>query len=229
MRSLHESFDDGNHAARIFRLAPVRKELLALAGRTQFAIENMVAIQTGLFHLPPISFGEINVPTTPDLLPFGKIGRKLLRDFDADFITAVANTGSYGCIDVVGSRTEISHHLLNRATNNSGGRSAPPRMNSAHRSSAAIEQENGHAIGSADADASACFVRYQGIAFAFAVPQATRVKDMRGVNLAESDISRRTAPTRAETVSLPTKLPKGVTAVDPIRPKPERVAHGFKL
>jgi hypothetical protein len=229
MRSLHEPFDGGNHTARIFRLTAVRKELLALAGRTKFAIENVIAVQTCLFHLSTVGLGEINSPAAPDLLPFGEIGRKLLRNFDTDFITAVANTGSYSGIDIAGSRTEISRHLLNRATNNSGDRSAPSRMNSAHRPMAAVKQKDGHTIGSTDANALACFVRYQGIALAFAIPQAIRVEDMRGVNLAKSNINFRTTPTRAEAVLLPDKLPKGITTVDSVRPEPERVAHRFEL
>jgi hypothetical protein len=102
-------------------------------------------------------------------------------------------------------------------------------MNSAYRPDPAIKQQNGHAIGSANTNAPARLVRYQGITFAFAVTQAMSVQNMIGVNLAESDTNFRTAGTRAETVSLPDKFLKSITAVDPVSPEPKRGVHGFEL
>ena len=156
---LKESFDSGNHASGIFRFATVRKELLAFASGAEFAIEDVIGLQADAFHLLPVGLGKINRPAADDWLPFGKIRRKLLRDFDPDFVTAVANTRSDSGVDVRWSRTEISRHFLNGAADNFGGSSTPPGMNSAHCPVTAVQQQNGHAIGSANTDASARFVR----------------------------------------------------------------------
>ncbi len=229
MRFLQKPLDSGDHAARIFGFPPVGEELLALTGGTKLAIENMAAVQTGSFHLPLVGFGEINSPAAADLLPFGKVRRKLLRDLNTDFVTAVANTRAYSRIDISGSRAEISRHFFNRAANDGGCRSAPSRMNSAYGPLAAIEQQNGHAIGGTNADASACFVRHQGIAFAFAVMQTVSIEHMIRVNLTESHTRLGAAGPRAEAMFLPDKLLKRITAVDPVRPEPKRVVHEFEL
>src|SRR4051794_1671157 len=100
MCRLNKPLDSSDHAARAFRLTAIRKELLALTGRTEFAVEDMIAIQTSLLHLSPVGLGEINRPAGSYLLPFREVRRKLLRDFDADLVATVTNTRTYRRINI---------------------------------------------------------------------------------------------------------------------------------
>ncbi len=159
MGFLQKPSNGREQAARILRLAAVGKKFLDLAGSTKFAVKDMTAVQSCLLHLPAVDLREINCPALFHRLPCGEVRCKLLRNFLTNLVATAANTGAYRRVDVVGGRAEISLHPFNSATNNAGGRSAPPRMDSAYGPKAAIEQEKRNAIGRANANASACLVR----------------------------------------------------------------------
>ena len=90
-------------------------------------------------------------------------------DFGADFVTAFADTGAEGGADVGGLGAEIGVHFFDGAGNDGGDGAAPTGVDGGNGALVGVKQEDGNAIGSADADPTVEIVGDQGIAFALAI------------------------------------------------------------
>lgn len=142
--------------------------------------------------------------------------------FGADLITAFADAGAENGADVGGIATEIGAHFFDGVNDNAGVGSAPTGMHGGDGAFGRVEQKDGDAIGSADADAAVGIIGDESITFVLPVGKRMGVPNLRGMDLAQSDVHRRVCHAGAKAVALPEEMLKLGATVNAVVAEQER-------
>lgn len=191
------------------------------AGRAELAIEDAAASDTGVFHLPAIRFGQVQLASALQRFPLREKAGELSGDIGPNLVAACADARSDSGVDVVRRRIEIGVHFFEGAFHYCCGSAAPTRVNRGDGAIAAVEEQDGDAIGGTDADARSDLAAHQGIALALSILRPGCIENAIGVDLAQSDIDVGVTGARAETMFLPNELLESIASIDTVASQAE--------
>ncbi len=138
-------------------------------------------------------------------------------DFGTHFVTAPANGGPDGGLDVARTTAVARYEFLNGADDNSVGRTTPPGVDRAYGPETGIEQEDRYTVSRTDSDGKSCVIGNQPVAFSPAISKAVGQEYDGRMNLPEGDAGSRIRVPRAKCVFLPNELIPGLAAVTTFR------------
>ncbi len=146
---------------------------------------------------PKVRLGEVDVRSTAQIATLREKRRKLNGNFRPYFKTTRADSWAYGNYQVVGVRTELLRHGLDRLWKNPLDCPSPTRMDRRDSPVFCIRHQDGQTIGGADRQRDAWLIGDDRIAFSHQT-RGFSVQNFVGMNLPEDGKVRSIRPVGAE-------------------------------